>query len=75
MKTDAETPVVTGRPALEVAVCRLMEAADACDDLLRCCRVEDGATCLHRARYHPRERLCRTCRLVRALESVEKAVS
>lgn len=75
MNSVVQQPGAACRPALGAAVRQLMDAADACGDLLKCCRVEDGATCLHRARQYARERLCRTCRLVKALESIESAVS
>lgn len=53
------------------AVRRVLSALDACDDLLQCCRVQEGSTCLHRARRFPEEALCRTCRLVKAVEDLE----
>ncbi len=67
MNETSSKPEVTP----QVAVRRLLSAVDACDDLLQCCRVQEGSTCLHRARRFPEEPLCRTCRLVSAVEDLE----
>lgn len=57
------------------AVRDLLIAMDECDEILKCRRMQESSTCLHRARRSPEERLCRACRLVGAVEELERVIS
>ena len=54
------------------AMRRLLQAMDGCHDMLKCSKMLDGATCLHRARSVKEERLCRACRLIDAVDDLER---
>ncbi len=72
MISTEQKAATTARPE-RGAVRRLLTALDDCDDLLQCCRMQESSTCLHRARRNPDEPLCRTCRLISAVEDLENA--
>jgi len=68
--TQKSTPE---RISVQKAVHKMLAAAETCRDLLGCRRLEGENTCLHRLNKNAKETLCRTCRLVRALDDLEDA--
>lgn len=72
MTTTRET--TTERNSVRKAVRQVLDTADICRDLLVCRRLEGEDTCLHRQNKNARETLCKTCRLVLALDNLEDAV-
>jgi hypothetical protein len=76
MKVEVSNPMNEFALATErttrSAVRQLLLAVDECQDLLKCTRLQEESTCLHRVRRFAEERLCRSCRLVSAVEELER---
>jgi hypothetical protein len=57
---------------MQAAVRQLLIAVDDCQELLKCARMQEGSTCMHRIRRFAEERLCPACRLIGAVDELER---